>query len=122
MTYTKEEILKLKENLRLIENWITENIVNHLNDTETVEVSLKVARNHSQVIRVTGDGTITYSLGNLVLYFTRPYCPPDKDRLVYSNPYRMEDLFLCWKKIKADLLDSVFNAEQKRNKILNFEV
>ena len=104
--FTKEEIEMVKANLQAIKAYCTANIVPHLNRNESISVNANLdLPNRDASFVVSGTGSISLAIGNLVIGFTDV---EDERCCDYMHlwPYACK-ILPCWQEVKQKLHTSL---------------
>ena len=128
MSYTKEEVGIIKNNLKQIEEYAKNTFFPRLREHESVCVefgendprrwNFSMEKDHS--FGVSADGDVWYRTGGLVLYFE----PPEwrADRSIYDSWTYAKDLLLHWPQVKRQVEDALTAKERERKAMLSFSV
>lgn len=126
MSYTKEEVGIIKNNLKQIEEYAKNTFLPRLREHESVCVefgendsrrwNFSMEKDHS--FGVDADGDVWYRAGGLVLYFD----PPEwrADRSIYDLWTYAKNLLLCWPQVKRQVEDALTAKERERTALLSF--
>ena len=101
-TFTKEEIAMVKANLQAIKDYCAANIVPQLNRHESISVNVNLdLPNRDASFVVSGTGSISLAIGNLVIGFTDV---EDERSCDYMHlwPYACK-ILPCWQEVKQEL-------------------
>ena len=105
-TFTNEEIAMVKANLQAIKDYCAANIVPRLNRHESISVNVNLdLPNRDASFVVSGTGSISLAIGNLVIGFTDV---EDERCCDYMHlwPYACK-ILPCWQEVKQKLHTSL---------------
>ena len=128
MSYTKEEVAKIKAGLKQIEDYAKAHYVPRLPAGESVNVEFgdpdprrwNYSMEKDLSFGVNSDGEIWFRAGGLALFFHPPEWQADRD--IYSSwPYTVE-LLHRWPEVKRKMEAAISEKESKRRAVLSFSV
>ncbi len=124
--YTREEVQKIRDNLRQIKEYCLSHYVPRLRQYERVTVKFGKAGNPfrydmaEHTFGIGKDGSICYTCGGLALTFNED--DANTSNSVFKNCIYAEDLLLDWQQVKRKIERELESKEAKRASIENFTV
>lgn len=129
MTYTREEIEVIKNNIKMIENYCKTEIAPLIDDNYVIVdfSEIQYRRNgtsfkKSYFFEVKKDGTATFTSGGLHIVIDENYKRTEFSVNAYECWNYMEDLFIRWQTVKTKLLNEIQNKKRMKSAVLKFTI